>query len=247
MNFTILRFDTLESTNNEARDQAKVGASEGLCIVARQQTAGRGRNGRNWISEKDAGLFFSLVLRPKFDTKFLSLITLAAGIAAYDALWSLGIEPDLKWVNDVIIGGKKICGILAETVDTPSGLAVILGVGINLRSANFPPEIAEIATSIEAETLERADATSLLEKFASHFAEIYSELSDPNGAAKILELWTERSTYENGRLVQVRLEHETFEGITEGLEPNGALRVRMDNGELRIITAGDVKKLRAAN
>jgi len=247
MNFTILRFDTLKSTNNEARDQAKVGAAEGLCIVARQQTAGRGRNGRNWVSEKDAGLFFSLVLRPKFELQHLPLITFAAGIAAFDSLASLGIEPDIKWVNDVLVNGKKICGILAETVETPKGTAVALGVGINLRSYNFPQEIAEIATSIEAEALQRADPNTMLEKFNSRFSDIYDILSEPDGTAKILSLWTKRSTYEHGKQVQINLEHEIFEGTTEGLEPNGALRVRTENGDLRIITAGDVKKLRSAN
>ncbi len=247
MNFTILRFDTLESTNNEARDQAKVGAAEGLCIVARQQSAGRGRNGRNWISEKDAGLLFSIVLRPKFETQYIPLITLAAGVAAFDSLSSLGIEPDIKWVNDIIVGGNKISGILAETVETPTGLAVILGVGINLRSYNFPPEIAEIATSVEAETLERADGASLLERFTKRFSDIYAVLSQSNGSAKILELWTERSTYDSGKAVEIKLENETFKGVTEGLEPNGALRVRMENGDLRIVTAGDVKKLRTSN
>jgi BirA family biotin operon repressor/biotin-[acetyl-CoA-carboxylase] ligase len=247
MNFTILRFDTLESTNNEARDQAKVGAAEGLCIVARQQTAGRGRNGRNWVSEKDAGLFFSIILRPKLDAQYLPLITFAAGIAAYDSLASLGLEPDIKWVNDILINGKKICGILAETVETPKGLAVVLGIGINLRSYNFPPEIADTATSIEAETLQRADPNLVLEKFTKRFSDIYHQLSSSNGSIEILELWTERSSYENGKQVMVKLEHETFEGTTEGLEPNGALRVRVNNGDLRIVTAGDVKKLRSAD
>ena len=247
MNFTILRFDSLDSTNNEARDQAKVGAAEGLCIVARQQTAGRGRNGRNWVSEKDAGLFFSIILRPKFDPQHFPLITFAAGIAAFDSLASLGIEPDIKWVNDILINGKKICGILAETVETPKGLAVVLGVGINLRSFNFPPDIAEVATSIEAETLQRTDPNSVLEKFTTRFSEVYGELSGSNGSVKILELWTTRSSYESGKEVQVKLENEAFEGTTEGLEPNGALRVRLENGELRIVTAGDIKKLRSAN
>jgi len=102
MNFTILRFDTLESTNTEAANQARAGADEGLCILARQQTAGRGRHGRTWISERDSGLYFSLILRPKLDAEFLPLITLMSGIAVYDALEELGLKPDIKWVNDVL-------------------------------------------------------------------------------------------------------------------------------------------------
>ena len=116
MNFTILRFETLESTNTEAANQARQGADEGLCIIARQQTAGRGRHGRTWVSEKDSGLYFSIVLRPAIETRFLPLITLMTGVAVYDTLKELGLKPDIKWVNDVLIGEKKICGILAETV-----------------------------------------------------------------------------------------------------------------------------------
>src|SRR5215204_485038 len=134
MNFTILRFDEIESTNTEALNQARRGADEGLGVVARRQTAGRGRMGRVWISEKDTGLFFSLVLRPPLEPRFLPLITLMSAIAVHDALETLyKIECDIKWVNDIHVRGKKICGILAETCDTAKGLAVVVGIGINLK------------------------------------------------------------------------------------------------------------------
>src|SRR5262245_53015519 len=99
MNFTILRFDSLESTNTEAISQARAGADEGLCILARHQSAGRGRHGRSWSSPKDSGLYFSILLRPKIDLRFLPLITLMAGVAVHDALADLGLKPDIKWVN----------------------------------------------------------------------------------------------------------------------------------------------------
>ena len=139
MNITVLTYDTIDSTNTEALKQARLGAEEGLCVVARQQTAGRGRHGRTWVSPEDAGLYFSIVLRPKLDAKDLSLITLTAGVAVHDTLAETGLKPDIKWVNDLLVDEKKICGILAETTDTQSGLAVIVGIGINLRSTNFPP------------------------------------------------------------------------------------------------------------
>src|SRR5688572_14200132 len=107
MNITVLTYDTIDSTNTEALKQARLGADEGLCIVARQQTAGRGRHGRTWVSGKDAGLYFSIVLRPNLDTKFLPLITLMAGVAVYDTLQELGLKPDIKWVNDVLVDEKK--------------------------------------------------------------------------------------------------------------------------------------------
>ncbi len=157
MNINVLTFDTLDSTNTEALKQARLGADEGLCIVASEQTAGRGRHGRTWVSEKDAGLYFSIVLRPKLETKFLPLITLMTGVAVHDTLQEYGLKPDIKWVNDILVNEKKISGILAETAETSRGLAVIVGVGINIRSANYPDEIADTATSIE-EQLQKPSA-----------------------------------------------------------------------------------------
>lgn len=245
MNFTILRFDQLESTNTEALNQAKRGADEGLCVVARQQTAGRGRHGRIWISEKDAGLFFSLVLRPHIEMRFLPLVTLMTAVAVHDTLETLyKIDCDIKWVNDIHARGKKISGILAETCETPKGLAVIVGIGINLKSANFPPEIAEIATSIETETDTAPNAENLLQKMTFFLSEYCNILYGTNGAEKIRGEWTNRSSYAFGKNVKVVLDKETIHGITCGIEENGALRVRQDSGEIRSIHAGDVEQLR---
>lgn len=244
MHFTILRFDTIESTNTEALNQAKKGAAEGLCIVADQQTSGRGRHGRVWVSEKDAGLYFSLVLRPQTEMRFLPLITLMSAVAVFETLEDLGLHPDIKWVNDLHINGRKICGILAETAETVKGLAVVVGIGINLKSSNFPPEIAEIATSVEAELGKKGDKELLLEKL-TYFLQIYYEmLKSENGAEKIRSEWLARSSYGFGKPVKVTLEKETFFGITRGIEENGALRIETEMGEIRVINAGDVENLR---
>jgi BirA family biotin operon repressor/biotin-[acetyl-CoA-carboxylase] ligase len=245
MNFTILRFDQIDSTNTEALNQARRGAGEGLCVVARRQTAGRGRKGRVWVSEKDAGLFFSVVLRPKIEMRFLPLVTLMAAVAVHDTLEELyKLDCDIKWVNDIHVSGKKICGILAETCETPKGLAVVAGIGINLRSTNFPPEISETATSIEAETGEIPDAETLLQKLTFFLSEYCDILYGANGAEKIRAEWIRRSTYAFGKNVRVVLENETIHGITQGIEENGALRVRLDSGEIRLVNAGDVEQLR---
>lgn len=245
MNFTILRFDSIDSTNTEAVNQAKRGADEGLCVVARQQTAGRGRHGRKWISEKDAGLYFSVVLRPVIEKKFLPLITLMTAVAVADTLKNIfGLDPDIKWANDVHIGGKKICGILAEMTETAKGSAVIVGIGINLKSSNFPAEIADLATSIEAETNCPADTEKLLTSLTRFFSYFYEILQTEGGAKAIVEEWIRRSSYAFGKQVRVKLENETFGGVTDGLEQNGALRVKTEGGDLRIVQAGDVESLR---
>lgn len=247
MNFTILRFDEIDSTNTEAMNQAKRGADEGLCVVAERQTNGRGRHGRVWISEKDAGLYFSVVLRPKIETRFLPLITLMSAIAVRDALCELyDLEPDIKWVNDIHVREKKICGILAEMTETAKGAAIVVGIGINLKSSNFPAEIAGIATSLEAETGKAINKDELLTRLTRFLRDFYELLQNENGAKIIVEEWTKRSSYAFGKAVKVKLENETIFGATDGLEENGALRVKTDSGEIRIVQAGDVENLRKA-
>lgn len=245
MNFTILRFDTIGSTNDEALRQAKAGAAEGLCVVANQQTAGRGRHGRNWASAQDAGLYFSIVFRPKLDPKFLPLLTLMTGVAVHDTLHELGLRPDIKWVNDVLVSEKKIAGILAEATETPAGLAVIVGIGINVTSANFPEEIADIATSIKAET-QTVTFSGLEHSLVQFLGYFYDILIAQDGPASILNEWRKRSTYYSGKSVRITLENGSFDGVTDGLEPTGALRVRTPDGEIKFVNAGDVQRLRAS-
>src|SRR5689334_13471846 len=126
MDLTMLQFESLPSTNTEAADQARKGSDEGLCIVADEQTAGRGRQGRKWVSNKGCGLFMSIVLRPGVDAQQLTLIPLLAAIAVHEVLErDFTIDADIKWPNDILVGEKKICGILSEAVETSRGVAVI--------------------------------------------------------------------------------------------------------------------------
>ncbi|HXH70995.1 MAG TPA: biotin--[acetyl-CoA-carboxylase] ligase [Pyrinomonadaceae bacterium] len=247
MNFTILRFDSIGSTNAEAINQAKQGADEGLCVVAKAQTAGRGRHGRTWVSARDAGLYFSIVLRPKVEIKFLPLLTLMSAVAVTEVLQELcGLQPDIKWANDVHLKGKKISGILAEMAETKKGLAIVVGIGINLTSANFPLELEEIATSIEAETGAQPNAEDILQNLTKQFAKFYRIFSGKGGAERIREEWAKKSSYFFGKSVRVDLENETIFGKTCGIEETGALRVKTDAGEIKIVQAGDVEMLRKA-
>ena len=246
MQITLLTFDTLDSTNTEALKQAKLGADEGLCIVASQQTAGRGRHGRTWISPKDAGLYFSIVLRPRIETRFLPLITLMTGIAVHDTLAKLKLKPDIKWVNDVLVNEKKVSGILAETTDTAAGVAVVVGIGINIRSESIAADLDGTATSIEDVTGHRMDAAHVAQRTTARLTHWYDVLNGIDGPAKILDAWRQRSSYFSGKRVRVVLENETISGVTDGLEPEGALRVRRDDGSVAVVHAGDVEQLRAA-
>lgn len=244
MNINILRYDTLGSTNTEAANQARVGAAEGVCVVADRQTAGRGRHGREWVSTEGSGLYFSIVLRPKIEMRLLPLITLMTGVAVHDTLKEFGLKPDIKWVNDILIGEDKISGILAETVETPMGVAVIVGIGINLTSSNFPEELATTATSIEMETGNSVTPDELAERLTHYLSYFYDILNGENGSSEIVHHWRQRSTYFSGKRVRVTLEGTTIEGTTDGLEENGALRVKTVDGSVTIVQAGDVERLR---
>jgi BirA family transcriptional regulator, biotin operon repressor / biotin---[acetyl-CoA-carboxylase] ligase len=253
MNITILRFDTLGSTNDEAASHARRGADEGLCVIARQQSAGRGRQGRSWVSKPDAGLYFSIVLRPKIEREQLGLITLMAGVAVHDTLREFGLSPEIKWVNDVLVNEKKISGILAEAVDTPTGLAVIVGIGINVKGQ---PAL-DTATSIEAELSEpgavatgffgsAAGSMQMVEKMLIDKLENWYETPSGDQAAIIAE-WSRRSSYSRGKDVRVTLPDGVIEGTTDGLEPNGALRVKLADGSVTAVQAGDVERVRTGS
>ena len=242
---TILRFDSLPSTNTEAARQAALGAPEGLCVIAREQTAGRGRRERAWVSPKDAGLYVSVVLRPELDARVWPLVTLAAALAVRDALVEVcALEADIKWPNDLLACGRKLCGILAETAEGARGRAVVLGVGVNLLEGSFPPEIRDTATSVEEQTGRAPDAEQLLAALLRSLAARYDTLHAPGGADELLHDWEAHSSVARDRRVRVALAEETFEGTTRGLEPDGALRVETDDGRLRLVRAGDVTAVR---
>jgi BirA family biotin operon repressor/biotin-[acetyl-CoA-carboxylase] ligase len=241
----ILRFDSLPSTNLEAATRAAAGAAEGLCVVAGEQTAGRGRRQRQWVSPRGAGLYFSIILRPQIDQSLWPLLTLMAAVAAHDALLTASsLETDIKWPNDILFAEKKLCGILSETVDTPAGRAVVIGIGINLTQSAFPPELETIATSVEAATGVKSELANLLEALVRELATHYDFLNQPGGNAAIIREWCTRSSYCEGKLIRLTDDGETLVGTTRGLERDGALRVETDDGEIRVLRAGDVSSVR---
>lgn len=243
----ILRFASLPSTNTEAMRRAIEGAAEGLCAVAAEQTAGRGRLQREWASPKNAGLYFSIILRPQLEQSVWPLLTLTAAVAVHDALLNAcAVETDIKWPNDVLLNGKKLCGILAETVETSLGRAVVVGIGINLKQGSFPRELEGVATSLETASKEAPDIEVVLSALVCALESRYEQLNQPNGPEEIVREWTARSSFAEGKLVRVNENNQTLIGTTRGLERDGALRLETQQGELRIIRAGDVTAIRAA-
>jgi len=243
----IRAYESLPSTNLEAARLAAEGAAEGLCVVSREQTAGRGRLQREWQSPKDAGLYFSIILRPTFPQQDWPILTLMAAVAIHEALReAFEIEADIKWPNDLLVNDKKICGILAETVETKPGRAVIVGIGVNLLERAVPETLKSEATAVALVTNRRAEAETLLEPLTRALARFYGLLGSADGSQRIFAEWTSRSSYAAGKLVRVIEGDENFLGTTRGLERDGALRVETDDGKIRVVRAGDVMTVRAA-
>lgn len=241
----ILHFDSIDSTNLEAMRQAKGGAGEGLCIIAREQTRGRGRLDRSWHSPKDTGLYLSIILRPRFDLALWPLINLASALAVHDAIFSTcDLKVDIKWPNDICVRDRKLCGILAETVDTEIGLAAIVGIGINLNHGSFPAELQSLATSLRSVTGSEVNRDLLINGLLTAFGERYEMLNTDGGGEHTIRAWCANSSYAFGRTVRVSLGDGQMVGITRGLESDGALRIETADGRTRIVRAGDVTSVR---
>lgn len=244
---TVLHFESTDSTNLEAMRRAKSGAAEGLCIVAREQTRGRGRLDRSWYSPKDAGLYLSLLLRPAFDVSKWPLIGLSAALAVSDAIQKTAhLTVDIKWPNDVCVNEQKLCGILAETVETEQGTAAIVGIGINLLDESVPPELRERATSLAAVTGQPLDRDLLVEELLKAFRERYEMLQAEAGREHTIREWCANSSYAFERSVRVTIGDQCVTGVTRGLESDGALRVETTDGKITVVRAGDVTGVRAS-
>ena len=238
---TVLRFESLPSTNDLAREMAQSGEGEGLAILARQQTAGRGRQGRSWSSPPGEGLYISLVLRPDIKPVDSPVITLAAAVAVAETLeQDYRISSDIKWPNDVLARGRKICGILVESaIEANKLLYAIMGIGVNLGQREFPEELKETATSllIESEQLVTPDdfLNLLLERLEYWYRQATAQPSE------VIARWEAMSSYARNRVVRVESSDSIIEGITRGLTAKGALVIEMTGGERREIVSGEVK------
>jgi BirA family biotin operon repressor/biotin-[acetyl-CoA-carboxylase] ligase len=232
-------YESLGSTNDRAKDLAARGAPEGTVVVALDQTKGRGRQERSWVSEPGKNLTFSVVLRPRMPAEFLGVISLYASAAVAAAVSSLSGRPaGCKWPNDVVVGGKKISGILCEsTISGSTAGAVIAGIGVNVNQREFPAALASGATSIALESGSDADlAASLCELLGA--LESFYRPGDPDWPASVVAEWTARNVVIGSR---VEAEHgpSRVSGIARSVTPSGALRIETAGGMIDI-AAGDV-------
>lgn len=233
----IIRFATLDSTMLKAAELADAGAPHGTVILADEQTQGVGRLGRAWHSEPGTGLYMTAIYRPKLCADSLPVVTLALGVAAADAIeQTTGFRPDLRWPNDLLFDGQKCGGILTQL---HSGV-LLAGIGINVNQTAFPEDLGGIATSLRSHSGREHSREALLNGLIGSI-EPWLERLFAEGKSPIFDAFTASSSYVRGRRVVVEQPEGAVRGVTDGLDPQGFLRLRTDDGARILIIAGGVR------
>ena len=249
----ILFLDSIDSTNLKAKELAGKGCHSGMVVVADEQTAGRGRLGRDWYSPKGSGLWLSIILRPDLPPLDSPLLTVIASLAVLEALQELeeGLAAggqqgnkklQIKWPNDILLGGKKLAGILTELSLSSKINYAVVGIGINVNQEKFPAELGSIATSLKREYKKEIDRLELFEKLILSFERYYSRLVNNEGSELIQE-WKERMDI-TGREVSIHDNERTYQGRVLDIGKLGELLLESE-GEILRFRAGDVS-LRSA-
>jgi len=249
----ILFLDSIDSTNLKAKELAGKGCHSGMVVVADEQTAGRGRLGRDWYSPKGSGLWLSIILRPDLPPLDSPLLTVIASLAVLEALQELeeGLAAggqqgnkklQIKWPNDILLGGKKLAGILTELSLSSKINYAVVGIGINVNQEKFPAELGSIATSLKREYKKEIDRLELFEKLILSFERYYSRLVNNEGSELIQE-WKERMDI-TGREVSIHDNERTYQGRVLDIGKLGELLLESE-GEILRFWAGDVS-LRSA-
>ncbi len=232
-------YKEVDSTNTVAKQLANAGAPDGVLVAAEHQTAGRGRMGRQFYSPKENGVYFSVMRRLPFPAEVTTLVTSAAAVAVCRAIQSLyGIEAQIKWVNDVYIAGKKVCGILTEasmnfehqTLDY-----VVVGIGVNVTAQEYPPELASIITSLDQYTSEPIDRSQLIAAIVNELEDFCENLS----ARTFLPEYRARS-FLIGQPIRVISPMQTYEAKAIEIDDDGHLVVQTADGTIKTVNSGEV-------
>jgi BirA family biotin operon repressor/biotin-[acetyl-CoA-carboxylase] ligase len=231
-------FDTLDSTNKKAKELAIEGAPHGTLVTADAQNAGIGRRGRSWSSEKEAGIYMSMLLRPSIEADKASMITLVAALAVERAIAKVG-QSAIKWPNDIVLNKKKICGILTEMTLIGTEIDyVVVGIGINVNNKDFPKEISETASSLFLETGREIDREMLITEVWKQFA-VYYEMFLQAGDLSLIREKYEDVLINKEKKVKVLDPLGEYIGVAKGITNTGELIVDTE-GELRYVSGGEV-------
>lgn len=238
----IYTFETIDSTNNCAKTVANVDAPEGVIVIAEEQTAGRGRLGRTWQANAGENLTFSVLLRPKAASEAMNLLPLFAAVATAEAIASVtNLNVECKWPNDLLIGKKKVGGILIEgSVKSGTLEYVVLGFGINVNQVQFSADLKEKATSLKLESNQEIDRAKLFKEIVRTLEEKY-KTTVKTGFQSVIPSWLEHSRIIN-QPIALSQQGNVIMGIVSGLSKDGGL-VLQTNGSKQTFYAGDVTVL----
>jgi BirA family biotin operon repressor/biotin-[acetyl-CoA-carboxylase] ligase len=233
-------FQQTTSTNDVIEKLARDGVKEGTVVFAETQSKGRGRLGRRWYSAPGAGLWFSVLLRPRLRPLAATRITVAAATALTRAIHAeTGLTPKIKWPNDILLRDRKVVGILTElSAELDTIKHVILGIGVNVNQTEFAPEIRKLATSLKAEAGYHVDRAELAAAILRELDADYTRACD-DGFAELADEW-EASCSTLGCEVTIQVGNRKLQGRAEALDPDGALLLRTEYGRLERIVGGDV-------
>lgn len=232
-------YDILDSTNIKAAGLAE-SYPHGTLVIANQQTLGKGRRGRSWSSEKDTGIYMSMLLKPDMEPSVATGLTLVAALAVASAIEkTTAARPYIKWPNDIVLNGKKICGILTEMRLTSGKIEyIVLGIGINVNNTDFPEELQLIASSLLKETGIEIVREELIEAIWLQFEKYYDVYIEA-GDFRLLKKEYEKYLVNKNQQVRVLDPNGEYEGIATGITKTGELLVTTDQGERRVC-AGEV-------
>ena len=237
---TIEYFHSVSSTNQIARELSRQGCPHGTVVIADEQTAGRGRRGRSWINSPGKDICMSAVLRPKLESQHAPRFTLATALGVYRVAADLGLAPSIKWPNDVLVEGKKVCGILLEMEGNMDSLdALIVGLGLNVNTDDFPHELSFIATSLSKELRQPLNRQEVFCSLLNELEPLFDACENEAEFAAILEIY-KNACGTIDKEVTVHGIRETFSGVAEDIDDIGRLMVRTEDGVLHTVSAGDV-------
>ncbi|MGN0204081.1 MAG: biotin--[acetyl-CoA-carboxylase] ligase [Coprococcus sp.] len=237
---TVVYEEELVSTNQTAKVIAEQGAGHGTLVVAERQTAGKGRRGREWHSPKGSGIWMSILLRPDIRPDKASMLTIVAAMAVYDAISSRIKGCSIKWPNDIVIDGRKVCGILTEMSSEPDHIHyVVIGIGINVNTENFPEDIAGVAVSMRTASGQHFKRSEIIADVWQAFERYYDRFMETSDLSELMEDYNKR-LINDGQRVYIEERGRKFDGIAEGIDREGCLLVRKDDGTVISVISGEV-------
>lgn len=238
---SIFCYDEVTSTNTVAKQFAEEMKEEGLLVVSDKQTNGKGRRGRVWESPKGTGIFMTILLRPQMKPIYASMLTLVAALALNDTIRDMtGLDAKIKWPNDIVVNGKKVCGILTElSAEVDYINYVVVGIGVNANTEDFPEELKDKASSLYLESGKRVNRATLIAHTMEALEQYYTIFLQTKDLSNLKEPYT-KVLINKDREVQILSSDESFTGVARGITKEGHLIVEKDDKELIEVYAGEV-------